>query len=42
MRWVEHANGIRKDIMENNKCILGRVAEKFEEFDINIPGVDVP
>jgi hypothetical protein len=36
---VEHAKGIRKDIMENNKCILGRVAKSSEEFDINIPPV---
>lgn len=34
---VDHGKGIRQDIMENNKCILGRVASSSEDFDINIP-----
>jgi hypothetical protein len=37
---VEHGKGIRKDIMENNKCIFGRVANSSEDFDINIPPPD--
>ena len=37
---VEHGNGIRKDILENNKCIFGRVARSSEDFDINIPSAD--
>jgi len=34
---VEHGQGIREDIRDNNKCIVGRVASISEDFDVNIP-----